>query len=59
LTEQEKLLLAYFNKVNKSDLVVDASETNGAPVTELKISGIEIAPLEIKPLDDAQSETEK
>ena len=54
LTEQEKLLLAYFNEASKSDLVVDATEANEAPVTDLKISPIEISPLEIEPLDNSQ-----
>lgn len=59
LTEQEKLLMAYFDKATKPDAVVGATATNEAPVTDLRIPGIEITPMEIKPLDDAQSETEK
>jgi len=56
LTEQEKLLLAYLGKTTKPDLVAGTNATEVAPVTELAIPGIRIADLEIKPLDDSQTE---
>jgi len=56
LTEQEKLLLAYFNKAAKADSIPGADEN--AP-DGLEIPRIKIAALEIKPLDDSQSEQEK
>jgi len=59
LTEQEKLLLAYVSKVTKPESAVETNEKDEAPITELRIPAIKIAPLEIKPLDDSQSEQEK
>jgi hypothetical protein len=59
LTEQEKLLLAYLNKATKPDLFAGTNQTDEAPLRGLEIPKIEIAPLEIKPLDDSQSEQEK
>jgi hypothetical protein len=61
LTEQEKLLLAYLDKATKSDSVAGTNEhgVDEAPVSLLVIPGIEIAALEIKPLDDSQSEQQK
>ena len=58
LTEQEKLLLAYLNRAGKPDRLAK-DDKGGAPVTDLDISGIQIAPLEIKPLDDSQPEPGK
>jgi hypothetical protein len=59
LTEQEKLLLAFLEKATEPDLVAGTNETDVAPVSDLEISRIKIAALEIKPLDDSQSEQEK
>jgi hypothetical protein len=59
LTEQEKLLLAYLDKASKPDLVAGTNQTDEAPVSELEISRIQIAALEIKPLVDSQIEPEK
>jgi hypothetical protein len=59
LTEQEKLLLVYLNKATKPDLVAGTNQTDEAPVNDLEIARIKIAALEIKPLDDSQSEQEK
>ena len=59
LTEQEKLLLAYVNKATNPASSADADKTEESPVIDLKIPVIEIAPLEIEPLDDAQSEKGK
>ena len=59
LTEQEKLLLAYLSKATKPDLVAGTDETDEALITDLEIPEIKIAALEIKPLDDSQSEQEK
>ena len=59
LTQQEKLLLAYFDKATKPELVAGANEKDDAAVSDLEIPGLEIAGLEIKPLDDSQSEQEK
>jgi hypothetical protein len=59
LTQQEKLLLAYLSKATKPDLVARTNQTVEAPVSDLEIPGIKIAALEIKPLDDSQSEQEK
>jgi hypothetical protein len=59
LTEQEKLLLAFLNKATKPDLVAGTNETEEAPVSDLEISRIKIAALEIKPLDDSQFEQGK
>jgi len=59
LTEQEKLLLAYVSKAGKAGLVEGANTTDESPITELTISAIKIAPVEIEPLDDSQSEQEK
>jgi hypothetical protein len=61
LTEQEKLLLAYLSKATKPDSVAGTSENemDEAPLSDLEIPGIKIAALEIKPLDDSQSEQQK
>jgi hypothetical protein len=59
LTEQEKLLLALLNKATKPDLVAQTNDTDEAPVSDLEIPRIKIAALEIKPLDDSQSQQEK
>ncbi len=59
LTEQEKLLLAYLSNATNRDLVAATSETDEALITDLEISAIKIAPLEIEPLDDSQAEQEK
>jgi hypothetical protein len=56
LTEQEKLLLAYFNKVAKPDLIAG---TNEKAINGLEVPEITVAALKIKPLDDSQSEQEK
>jgi len=58
LTEQEKLLLAYLNGASKPDALAK-DDKGGAPITDLVVSTIQIAPLEIKPLDDSQSEPGK
>jgi hypothetical protein len=59
LTEQEKLLLAYLAKATKPDLVAQTNDTGEPPASELEIPRIKIAALEIKPLDDSQSQQEK
>ena len=59
LTQQEKLLLAYLDIATQPDLVAGTNKTDETTVTELEISSIQIVPLEIKPLDDSQSELEK
>ena len=59
LTEQEKLLLAYLNKATKPELVAGGNETGEMPIAELEIPRIKIAALEIKLLDDSQSEQQK
>jgi hypothetical protein len=59
LTEQEKLLLAYVDKASKLDLVTGTNKRAEAPITDLEIPRIKIAALEIKPLDDSQSEQGK
>jgi hypothetical protein len=59
LTEQEKLLLAFLDKATKPDLVAGTNETDEAPVSDLEIPRIKVAALEIKPLDDSQSEQGK
>ncbi|MGD0127384.1 MAG: hypothetical protein ABSF46_18635 [Terriglobia bacterium] len=51
LTEQEKLLLKYFAKTTKPDLLVETNKTDEAA----EISNIQVAPLQIEPLDDSQS----
>ena len=51
LTEQEKLLLTYLTNTTKPDLLAETDKA--AEVAE--ISGIQVAPLEIEPLDDSQS----
>jgi hypothetical protein len=56
LTEQEKLLLAYLNKATKPDLTV---ETDEIPIDRLEVPEISVAALNIRPLDDSQSEQEK
>jgi hypothetical protein len=59
LTEQEKLLLVYFDKATKPDLVAGTNQANEAAVGDLEIPEIRIAALEIKPLNDSQSEQGK
>jgi hypothetical protein len=59
LTEQEKLLLTYLDKATKPDLLAGTNVRDEAPVSDLQIPRIRIAALEIKPLDDSQSEQEK
>jgi hypothetical protein len=59
LTEQEKLLLVYLNKATKTDLAAETNQTDETPVSDMEIPRIKIAALEIKPLDDSQSEQEK
>jgi hypothetical protein len=59
LTEQEKLLLVYLNKATKTDLVAETNQTDETPVSDMEIPRIKIAALEIKPLDDSQSEPER
>ena len=59
LTEQEKLLLAFLDKATKPDLAAATDQKDEAPVSNLEIPGIKIAALEIKPLDDSQSEQGK
>jgi len=59
LTEQEKLLLVYLNKATKTNLVAETNQTDETPVSDLEIPTINIAALEIKPLDDSQSQQEK
>jgi hypothetical protein len=59
LTEQEKLLLAYLSKATQPDLIAGTNPTDEAPLSDLEIPGIKIAALEIKPLNDSQSEQEK
>jgi len=59
LTEQEKLLLTYLDKATEPDLVAGTSQTEEASFSDLEIPRIKIAGLEIKPLDDSQSEQEK
>jgi hypothetical protein len=51
LTEQEKLLLTYFAKTTKPDLLAETNKTDEAA----EISNIQVAPLQIEPLDDSQS----
>jgi hypothetical protein len=58
LTEQEKLLLAYFNNASKSDLVAETNRANEEAVSTLEIPGIKIPDLEIKPLTESESEQE-
>jgi len=58
LTQQEKLLLAYFDKATKADLVTKTNPANEAAVSDLEIPGIKIAALEIKPLIESESEQE-
>ena len=59
LTEQERLLLAYVASAAKPELVAGTNEKDGAAVGDLEIPEIKIAALEIKSLDDSQSEQEK
>jgi hypothetical protein len=59
LTEQEKLLLAYVNKTTKPDLFAENSQRDQAHLRDLEMPKIEIAPLEMKPLDDSQPEQGK
>jgi hypothetical protein len=58
LTEQEKLLLAYVSETDNTELAAEAKRTEEAPIAELTISAINIAPLEIKPLENSQSDQE-
>ena len=51
LTEQEKLLLTYFSKTGKPDLHAETNKADEAA----EISNINVAPLEIEPLDNSQS----
>ncbi len=51
LTEQEKLLLTYFAHATKPDLFAETGKADGAA----EISTIEVAPLEIEPLDKSES----
>jgi len=59
LTEQERLFLVYLDKATTPDSVAGTNQIDVAPVGDLQIPGIKIAALEIKPLDDSQSEQEK
>lgn len=59
ITEEEKLLLAYVSKAGKAEVAEKASTADEAPISELSIPAIQIAPLDIKPLDDSQSEPGK
>jgi len=52
LTEQEKLLLLYLQTTPASELAATATEK---PIQDLKISQLAFAPLEIKPLPEAES----
>ena len=56
LTEQEKLLLAYFNKTAKPDSIPGTDENS---VGSLEIPRIIVAALQIEPLDDSQPEKGK
>ena len=58
LTQQEKLLLAYFDKATEPDFVVGTNQANEAAASDLEIPGIKIADLEIKPLVESESEQE-
>jgi len=58
LTEQEKLLLAYFDKATEPDFVAGTNQANEAAASDLEIPGIKIADLEIKPLIESESEQE-
>ena len=51
LTEQEMLLLAYFAKITKPDLVTETYKADEGA----EISTIKVAPLEIEPLDNSES----
>jgi len=56
LTEQEKLLLAYFNKTAKPDSIPGTDENSAGG---LEIPRITVAALQIEPLDDSQSKQGK
>jgi hypothetical protein len=56
LTEQEKLLLAYFNKTVKPDSIPGTDENSAGG---LEIPRIIVAALQIEPLDDSQSDQGK
>jgi hypothetical protein len=56
LTEQEKLLLAYFNKTAKPDSIPGTDENSAGG---LEIPRIVVAALQIELLDDSQSEQGK
>jgi hypothetical protein len=59
LTEQEKLLLAYVRHAEQSGTSAGTAQPDDAPLTDLEIPAINITPLHIEPLDDAQSESGK
>jgi hypothetical protein len=59
LTEQEKLLLAYVRLAAQSGTAAGTIKQDDAPLTDLEIPAINITPLHIEPLDDAQSESGK
>jgi hypothetical protein len=59
LTEQEKLLLAYLSQATRPGLVAETNQTDESPISDLEIPEIKIAALEIKPLDNSQSEQQK
>ena len=59
LTEQEKLLLAYVRQAAQSGAPAEMNVADEAPLTDLQIPEITIAPLHIEPLDDTQSESGK
>jgi hypothetical protein len=56
LTEQEELLLAYFNKTAKPDSIPETDENSAGG---FEIPRIIVAALQIEPLDDSQSEQGK
>ena len=51
LTEQEKLLMTYLANTTKPGLLAETNKAEDAA----EISSIQVAPLEIEPLDDSQS----
>jgi hypothetical protein len=56
LTEQEKLLVAYFDKPGKPDSITGTDENSAGG---FEIPRIIVAALQIEPLDDSQSEQGK
>jgi hypothetical protein len=58
-TEQEKLLLAYVRQAAQSGPAAATAKPDEAPLADLEIPAINITPLYIEPLDDAQSESGK